>query len=410
MAPRIRTKNEKLASFPGLGIYLDGRYFYKNPYTGRQRSLKTRDLKQAIARWALAKAICDKEYGDTTGQALAASLQGSNTPISKGDNVHLGNFIQKWRTEILEKDRVMVKIKRSQGKPLAPRTKEDYRKYAVQLESKAEARFPISSPKVLTEIRKLLAQWVSTPTHYNHLKAVLGRVFDHAVISGLIEKNPMRDIDKVAVAERTVLIPDEVYVRITGLLTVHKMNRRVYDGTWRAKFCDLFYMLSQQPVDAFALKLSQIDLTAGKHGEIKLSRAKTSVAGIIEMNAEMRAVVDWLIAYRASQLKKRSNVVVMPGTDHLLLYPAYMDQRSRWKPVMHRTFSGWWAEAVTELGLKGEYWLMDLRKKGLTDEFVSQGENDKGLHETDAMKRHYRLITPPKRSKNTLTAIRERKA
>jgi len=53
---------------------------------------------------------------------------------------------------------------------------------------------------------------------------------------------------------------------------------------------------------------------------------------------------------------------------------------------------------------------MDLRKKGLTDEFVSQGENDKGLHETDAMKRHYRLIVPPKRSKNTLTPIREKKA
>lgn len=51
---------------------------------------------------------------------------------------------------------------------------------------------------------------------------------------------------------------------------------------------------------------------------------------------------------------------------------------------------------------------MDLRKKGPTDEFVNQGENDKGLHETEAMKRHYRLINPPKRSQNTLISIHDR--
>lgn len=53
------------------------------------------------------------------------------------------------------------------------------------------------------------------------------------------------------------------------------------------------------------------------------------------------------------------------------------------------------------------YQLRDLRKKGLTDEFVSQGENDKGGHETEAMRKHYRLITPPKRARSTLRHIGE---
>ena len=55
----------------------------------------------------------------------------------------------------------------------------------------------------------------------------------------------------------------------------------------------------------------------------------------------------------------------------------------------------------------GQYWLADLRKKGLTDEFVGQGENDKGGHKTQTMKNYYRLVQPPKRARNTLVDIRK---
>ena len=34
--------------------------------------------------------------------------------------------------------------------------------------------------------------------------------------------------------------------------------------------------------------------------------------------------------------------------------------------------------------------LMDLRKEGLTEESVNQSENDKGIHETAAMRVYYR--------------------
>ncbi|MCG8519663.1 MAG: hypothetical protein MI794_16885 [Pseudomonadales bacterium] len=66
-----------------------------------------------------------------------------------------------------------------------------------------------------------------------------------------------------------------------------------------------------------------------------------------------------------------------------------------------------WREACIEAGYGGEYQLRDLRKKGLADEFLKQGENDKGGHTTQAMKDHYRLITPPKRARSTLQYIGE---
>jgi hypothetical protein len=129
----------------------------------------------------------------------------------------------------------------------------------------------------------------------------------------------------------------------------------------------------------------------------------------------MREKVEWLLKFRDDQLRLGGNVFRKPEHDYLLIYPMYMDRRYRLKPVTHRTFSAWWAEASEAAGYKqpkerGQYWIMDMRKKGLTDEFVSQGDNDKGLHATDAMKAHYRLINPPKRSRNTLVSIRGRKA
>lgn len=408
MTPRSRkTENRHLAKYPGLGLWANGTYYFQNPVTGRQKSLKTKDLKQATVRWAIAKALCDKEHGDLVAAKLAESIQESTRPLSRGPNIYLCDFIHQWRTEVLEAGLVKVKIKRDQGKPLSERTRRDYANLALQLETSPAARFPVATRAPLTPIRKLLSPWATKPTHYNHLKAVLGRVFDHAVLVGLVEKNPMRDIEKLAVARREVLIPDDAYIAITDRLATHELNRRKLDGTWRMMICDLFYMMSQQPVDLFSLRVDQIHLDAGEHGEIHLARAKTKVAGIIAMNAEMRAVVDWLLAFRDRELGKRRNRFEKPP-QNLLIYPAYMDKRSRLKPVLHRTFSLWWSAAAREAGFPGMYRLMDLRKKGLTDEFVAQGDNDKGLHETDAMKRHYRLITPPKRSQNTLVSIRDR--
>lgn len=410
MARQRSAELEHLAKYPGLGIYPDGRYFFRNPYTKRQRSLQTKEFKQALGRWALAKTLSDKAYANDANDRLAVSLQQSNVPISKGANIHLRDFLKKWRVEVLEAGLLKVKIKRDMGKPVSPRTQSDYQKQAKQLESSEDSCFPLSSPQSLLLIRKLLSPWIPFPTHYNHLKAMLGRVFEHAVLVGLLDRNPMRDIDKLAIMDREVLIPDKAYREITDELAVHRNNKRTFDGAWRVYICDLFYMFSQQPVDLFSIRLDQIHLEDSEFGAIYLSRVKTSVAGIIEMNGEMRVVIDWLLKFRAEELAKHSKYSEPLCTDHLLIYPAYMDLRYRWRPVTHRTFSGWWAAAVTAAGYKGMYRLMDMRKMGLTDEFVNQGENDKGLHETQAMKDHYRLKIPAKRSRNTLVSIRSREA
>lgn len=410
VAPRHRLNdNSELKPYPGLGRYRDGRYFYQNPHTGRQTTLKTRDKEKAIVLWAIAKAATDRAYGDMAATDLADKLQASNTPISKGANIHLCDFIKDWREKVLEAGLLKVKIKRGQGKPVTDRTKADYIAQAKQLESSDGARFPLASPKALQLIRALLSPWGAKPTHYNHLKAVLGRVYDHAVFLGLIDKSPMRDIDKLPVEERTVLIPDQAYIAITDQLMVHRINKQEFDGEWRVKICDLSYMLSQQPVDLFSLRIPQLNLKAGDHGRITLARHKTGIAGEIDMNADMREVIDWLLEFRRSELAKRSVVGIQDADDHLLIYPAYLDKRSRWKPVKHRTFSAWWLEAREAAGITENYRLMDLRSKGLTDEEHNQGANEKGLHATQRMKDHYVKVKPPKRSTSTLTAIRERK-
>ena len=66
-----------------------------------------------------------------------------------------------------------------------------------------------------------------------------------------------------------------------------------------------------------------------------------------------------------------------------------------------------WRDACKTAGYGGMYHLRDIRKKGLTEEFLSQGENDKGGHETQAMRNHYRLIKPPKRARTTIRFERE---
>jgi hypothetical protein len=408
MSPRPRSDaNADLADYPGLGRYKDGRYYFRNPFTSIQVPLKTRDKQKAIGLWSLAKALAQKVHGDPCGALLAERLQASNVPLSKGANVHLCDFIDDWRENMLEAGLVKVKIKRGQGEPLGDRTKADYIKYCRMLIATGKARFPISAPRVLMQVRELLSPWIGSPTTYNHLKAVLGRVFDHAVLKGLIERNPMRDIEKLAVAERRVLVPDEAYLKIVDQLKVHHYANQDYDGEWRMRLCDLLYMFSQQPIDAFALRVSQLNLEAGKFGEIDLSRSKTGIAGIIEMNAEFRECVDWLLAWRKEQMRQANVVLLKAKTDNLLIYPAYMDRLHRWQPVTHRTFSKWWLDARRAAGVEEDYWLMDLRKKGLTQEFLTQGENDKGLHDTQRMRDHYRLIVPPKRSQNTLTPIRK---
>lgn len=407
-ASRDRTQHG-LERYPGLyRRRRDGIFYVRHPFTRKQGSLQTDDKETAIRRWAILQQIWEEERRAFDAELMAGNLSMCD-PIDEANRITLRKYLHTWRTEHLGhsvidgrtkwgKCTVFAKRGNNRGKPIALSTRTDYASDAQQLEASEGSDFLLADPQILRRIRRLLSGWHTKPTHYNGLRNTLSRVFSNAVQDGLIDRNPMVDIEKLIEPKREVLIPDEVYADITTRLCVHNHNRRTKDGTWRAKICDLIYMMSQQPIDVFGLKEEQIKDDEGEFGEIHFARHKTGVAIALEMNQDLRELIDWFREW------KRAQDIISP---YLMVYPRYFDFRSRTKPVRHRYIQGVWAEACEEAGYKGHYQLRDLRKKGLTDEFVSQGENNKGGHETEAMRKHYRLIRPPERSKSTLKSLRD---
>jgi hypothetical protein len=428
MAPRQRKPgNEWMAQYPGLYVNRNGTYRVLHPVTKKFGSLETKDRTTAIRRWSILNERWEAEARDWKSKALADRLGALSVPKSEGDNIHLSDYLVHWRTNILGhqvskdgrvtwNDCLVLSMRgHNRGKPIAMPTRIDYASDCRQLEDQEGARFALSDPTLLKRVRKLLAPWLTKPTHYNGLRNTLSRVFAHAVQEGIIDRNPMIDISKATISKREVLVPDDAYTAITEKLCTHKINRRKLDGTWRAKICDMIYMMSQQPIDVFGLREDQVELfDAPRRTEVKdingaileeyevfglitMRRHKTNIGIEIEMNEDMAALVTWF-----QDFKRRESIV----SPYLMVYPRYFDKRSRGKPVAHRFMQLAWKQAAEEAGYSGMYQLRDLRKKGLTDEFINQGENDKGGHETEAMRKHYRLITPPKRARSTLKFIK----
>lgn len=404
-----------MSQYPGLYINEHGVFYVRHPRTRKKASLDTKDRTTAVRRWSLLAERWEKEQADWQTQALADKLNSLSFPRSEGDDTFVGDYLRHWRTQILGHqiygrrvewgECLVVSLRgRNRGRPVAHTTRVDYANDARQLEQREEAQFPLSDRDLTRKVRKLLAPWLQKPTHYNGLRNTLSRVFAHAVQEGLIDRNPINDIGKASEHKREVLIPDEAYLAITEKLKVHKLNRREFDGTWRSKICDLIYMLSQQPVDVFGIREDQAELyeqpviEEGEQvwGLVRFSRHKTDVGIELGMNRELRNLWQWFIDF------KREQQIASP---YLMVYPRYFDQRSRGKPVKHRFMQDSWREACAAAGYGAQYQIRDLRKKGLTDEYLAQGENDKGGHETEAMRKYYRLITPPKRARSTLGHI-----
>lgn len=405
--PRRKQGQEWLDRYPGLYIRArDGMFYVRHPVTRKQGSLQTTDRHTAVRRWAILQQMWEKARTDFDAELRAGNLAVAQ-PADPATRKTLKAYLREWRTTVLGHSVVDGRVRwgdchilsqrgRNRGRPIAMTTRTDYANDAQQLEASDDADFTLADPQVLRKIRRLLSPWLTKPTHYNGLRNTLSRVFSHAVQDGLIDRNPMVDIQKASEPKREVLIPDDAYAEITTQLCKHEFNKRTMDGTWRAKICDLIYMMSQQPIDVFGLKEDQIHDGEGEFGEIHFARHKTGVPIVLEMNQELRDLVDWFREW------KRKQRIISP---HLMVYPTYFDMRSRSKPVKHRFMQLAWAQACEDAGYKGQYQLRDLRKKGLTDEFVSQGENNKGGHETEAMRKHYRLIRPPERSKSTLKSL-----
>lgn len=179
----------------------------------------------------------------------------------------------------------------------------------------------------------------------------------------------------------------------------HTFNRRTFESEWLAKIADLLYLLSSRPCEPFNLTDKNIDFTQPGEfgfGIIQFRHGKNQQDQIIDLNEDFANLIKWFQQFR------RENKLF---TNHLIVYPAYMGKRYRGKPVTHRTMSLQWKEACKRAGFDGKYWLADLRKTGLSWEFLQQGENDKGGHTTQQMRDYYRLFQLPKRAGNTLTDL-----
>ena len=406
MSPRNRIKeNEDLTQYPGLGRYKDGRYYVEHPKSGRQASLKTRDRQTAIQRWSAVYRAWQSQLDDDIAERIAsrvADLGNTSAPTT------LAALLSTWRTEQLESGRVTARRGHRKGKEISASTKSDYRADCLQLEKQPLAKkIKLNSPDLLSELRKLLSPWASQATHYNGLRNTLSRVMSWAVSVGEITRNPVRDIEKAVEHRREILIPDDHYVLITNELMTHDFFGKPQDGEWRARICDLMYLLSQSPIDVFSLRDDQInddhytENDVDYYGSITISRAKTAETVIIGMNTELREAIDWFRAF-----KKRQNII----SPYLFVYPRYMGRRYQSKQVTHRTMSAYWLDARKAAQKKHQftedYQLRDLRKRGLTDEALAAGKaTDKGAHATEAMRNFYVLSKPPKRHGNTLKRI-----
>lgn len=409
--PRRKPGQEWLARYPGLYINSrDGVFHVRHPVTRKQGSLQTKDRQTAIRRWAMLQQVWEQSSTEFDVQRMAGTMAAAR-PAQAASRTTLRQYLKRWRTEVLghrvidgrvewAECHVLSERGRNRGRPIAEPTRRDYANDAQQLEASDHSNFTLTDPALLRKVRRLLSSWNTKPVHYNGLRNTLSRVFSHAVEDGLIDRNPIPDVKKATEPKREVLIPDDAYAEISAQLLEHKLHRQTHDGTWRAKICDMIYMMSQQPIDVFGLREEQIHDDQGPMGEIHFARHKTGVAIILEMNEDLRHLVDWFRTF------KRQQGIISP---YLMVYPSYFDKRSRHQPVKHRFMQLSWAQACKDAGYGGQYQLRDLRKKGLTDEFVSQGENNKGGHQTEAMRRHYRLITPPERSRSTLKSIESAK-
>jgi hypothetical protein len=415
MARSRKPENEWLQSFPGLYMNRYGVFFVVHPKTGRRATLDTKDRPSAIRRWTAISQSWEKEINQWRSDLLVAKISALSTPHDPEGEMLLCDYMSTWRKkelghELVDGKNVWSECRltslRGGGKPLALSTKRDYASDCQQLEASGDAKFALSDPDLLRKLRKLLSPWLDKPTHYNGLRNTINRVYIHAVKDGTVQRNPMIDLRKAVVPKRNVLVPNDAYIAITTLLCVHRHNRRIMDGTWRAKICDLIYMMSQQPIDVFDIEEGQGEIYSKPvtvddeliYGVISFARHKTEIGVELSMNKELAELWQWFI-----KMKKKEQII----SPFLLVNPRYFDKRSRAEPATHRTLQEAWRKACKAAGYSGLYHLSDLRKKGLTEEYVTQGENDKGGHKTQIMADHYRLIKPPKRARSTIKFLRK---
>ncbi|HXF44878.1 MAG TPA: hypothetical protein VNK91_02050 [Burkholderiaceae bacterium] len=369
-------------------------------YAGRDAYIKLAGMKKAVTLdgirerqraleiyWAF-RAKWDAAQTAAAAEQLLGKLE---TAASGGDVLTVAQYAKQWREERLPK----LLAKRG-GKALAPKTRDDYGR---MLAHHVEAWEPFQTLAVggLTtrHLRQYLARWIGSPNYYNYQKAVLSRLCQDLVAEGLLDANPIADVDRQATGRRMVYVPMDHYLAITDKLP-----------EWLARACDLIYLISHRPSDVLRLKDEPpgiryegddvvVSFMPTKNEQAVEIRDRIGTAGGIE------ATLAWF-----RQWKKDQGIV----SPYFVVFPKGSRRRDVGRPINRDYLSRRFAEAAAAAGLAGRYQPRDLRKKGLTDEARLVGAaTNKGGHKTEAMRQYYVVGGIPVRVRGNLTVLREQK-
>lgn len=357
-----------LYCYPGRNCYI--RIGESKPVT-----LPTKNHKEALViywafqeKWAATQA--KKKAESLTARLIASATNVEIIPIS--------DYARKWRETYLPK------LLKANGKPLGEKTRGDY---ARMLKGQVE-KHEVFSTLAVSELRVgdcriFLDKWIESPSFYNYMKSLLSRVVQFAVDQGKLEVNPLDQVNRRPVAKREVYMSNKDFQAITAAMC--ERDRLA---------CELLYMVSHRPADVLSLREDQV-----QDGILKFTAGKNDVDMEIEINDDLAGVIQSLKDWKAE------SQIVSP---YLAVYDAGSKRRHIGKPLSVGYLSHAFAAAVGAAGfVKGKYTLRDIRPKGLSDEYVIAGENNKGGHKTEAMKQRYRRVRVPVRAKNNLRLIRE---
>lgn len=352
-------------------------------------SLNTQDRGEALAIYWEFRKLWDTErtakQADTVAEKLELAAKG-------GDMMTVADYARQWRTTHLP-----ALLKRN-GKPISDKTRGDY---ARMLENAVEVYDSFRSTSIggarTRDVRQFLSQWIASPAYYNYVKAVISRMFAHAVDEGLLDANPVTEVVRRAVARREVVCPMADYLKITASLE-----------EWEARACDLIYLISHRPGDVLRLRDQEpfvryetrddrrvvvVSFTATKNDQA------VEIVDDVETDGGIEAALHWFRDWKKAQGIVSSAVVVYPKTAR---------RQDVGRPVSRDYLSRRFAESVVYAGFPaGAYTLRDLRKTGLTDEARIAGEaTKKGGHKTEQMRQYYVVGGVPQRVRNNLVVLR----
>ncbi len=257
------------------------------------------------------------------------------------------------------------------GKPLSKSIQHAYKGKCLAAERWPDFTKPPEHIKP-SDVRKFLAQWIEKPASYNQALTAINLVFKHLIVSGAIDNNPCREIDRLRAPERRVYIPDDDYIAITSHLE-----------EWQAKTCDFLYATQARPGNALAMGDANL-----VDGELRYRATKNGRLIHLTCNQFTLDLIDWFRKWKREQWITADTFIVYPS--------ALSKRRLRGKPVSVAYLSRAFASAAVAAGFDaGQYKLKDLRKKGETDERKQTGKASGKLGDTAAMDEYYNCEEVP---------------